>query len=203
MRVLVITDTHGIYRGVYEKNKDKLVDLDRVILLGDHYVAEVNQMKEHFKNILMYGLYGNHDMPDTLQNIPNFDHKLMELGNFHYTGLNGSHRYKPTQAFGYEQPEGIIVCKSLPKADVLFCHDGPYNPNKDDAHCGLKGISQYIKDNKPKTVIHGHLHSPNHYTIKNSLFGGKTDVYCVYQLAIVDFNDDGTVNKVDQLETFL
>ena len=144
------------------------------------------------------GIYGNHDVYETLNGVICFDHKLLG-SKFTYTGFNGSHKYKPTQIFGYNQMDSIQQSTSLPRADVLFSHDGPFNREQDDAHCGLKGIDKYIQDNKPKTVIHGHLHKPNHYTYK--YFLSSAEVYCVYQLAVVDFNDDGTVRELIQLET--
>lgn len=201
MRFLIITDTHGIFRGVYDKNKDKLGKIDQVILLGDHEQVEVRQIVDIFGGLKIMGINGNHDVRNTYDFIHCFDHELVEK-TFTYTGLSGSHRYKPTQIFGYNQAEGMEQAKTLPKADVLFAHDGPYNDTKDDAHCGLKGITWYVKKNHPKTLIHGHLHRPNHYEMK-SLFGPATDVYCVYQMAIVDFNDDGSVKNLEQLETYL
>lgn len=199
-RVLVITDTHGIFLPIYEKNKDKIGRVSMLILLGDHSVADVARIKQIFDStvIMKYGLYGNHDVPDTLADIPCLDHKPCRLG-FTFTGLNGSHRYKPTQVFGYDQEEGIKATKTLPKVSVLFSHDSPFRDNQDDAHCGLKGITKYIKKAHPKTVIHGHLHKPDHYQIKS--FGRTTDVYCVYQMAVFEIEKDGTVKSFEQFDT--
>ena len=82
----------------------------------------------------------------------------------------------------------------MPKADILFSHDGPFNDYKDDAHCGLKGITQYIKHNKPKTLIFGHLHKPNHFKLDD------TNCYCIYQLAWFEFDDEGNVINYKQYE---
>ena len=196
MKFLIITDTHGIFKAIYDQNKENIPEVDQVILLGDHSTVDVKQIKDIYPNCV--GIYGNHDVYETLNGVICFDHKLLG-SKFTYTGFNGSHRYKPTQIFGYNQMESIQQAISLPKADVLFSHDGPFNQEQDDAHCGLKGIDRYIQDNKPKTVIHGHLHKPNHYTYK--YFLSSAEVYCVYQLAVVDFNDDGTVRELIQLET--
>ena len=198
MRFLVISDTHGIFKSIYEQNKAKLTGIDQVILLGDHSYTDVAQILDIWGLEKCMGVYGNHDTPDTYKNVHCFDHELVEHG-FTYTGLNGSHRYKPTQIFGYSQQESIDAAKSLPKADVLFSHDGTYNADKDEAHCGLKGITWYIKANNPKAVIFGHLHKPSHDTV-SSMFNKETEVYCVYQMALVDFNEDGTVQKLEQLE---
>lgn len=200
MRMLVITDTHGVFKPIYEKHKDKLTDIQMILLLGDHSQTDVLQIKDYFakETLLIYGIYGNHDIATTLAGTPCFDHKVCHFG-FSFTGFNGSHRYKDSQIYGYTQKEGLWRAETLPKVDVLFSHDGPYNKSLDDAHCGLKGITRYIKKKHPKTVIHGHLHKPNHYVIKH--FGKQTDVYCVYQLAIIDFNADGTVKELNQLET--
>ena len=206
MLVLAITDTHGIYEAVYNKNSEILSRQrpDLVLLLGDHYAHEVRMMRSQFQGISMYGLYGNHDNEDTLQGVECFDHKMMTAGSFLYTGLNGSHRYKPSQVYGYTQRESVVACDSLPDADVLFCHDGPYNTLRGESHCGLKGISRYIQKVHPKTVVHGHLHYPNHYQMQTGFWNRyTTDVYCIYQMAYIDFNDDGSVKAIQQLEAFL
>ena len=41
MKILTITDTHGVFNAIYEQNKDKIKDFDFIVLLGDHTPNDV------------------------------------------------------------------------------------------------------------------------------------------------------------------
>ena len=196
MRVLIFTDTHGIFNEIYEKYKNDLPNYDRIILLGDHSSVDINQIMSEF-TVPILRINGNHDVPSMViykDALPLHEHLIGYTPT--YTGWQGSHIYKDTQIYGYTQKESLDLLKTMPKADILFSHDGPYGycGNKEDfAHCGLKGILKYIKKNKPKTIIYGHHHKFNHYTIK------KTECFCVYQIAWFEFDEEG---KVLNFKTF-
>ena len=190
MKVLVITDTHGIFYDIYEKYQNEILDSDIVVLLGDHSSADINQIMEIYKGPI-YRLNGNHDVPTMVIYKDGLSLHAQLVGEKpSFTGWQGSHIYKDTQIYEYTQEDSIELVKTMPKADILFSHDGPfgYCGNKEDfAHCGLKGILKYIKKNKPKTLIYGHHHKFNYQKIK------KTECYCVYQIAWFEFNEDGKV----------
>ena len=196
MKVIYITDTHGICQKLIENNKELLTGLDLVFLGGDIYTGEI-QYINHLFTVPIVAVHGNHDGVWDYKNTNIFDihGALVECENgTTITGFQGSSKYKPIQLFGFTQEESIQGSKKLPKADILMSHDGPFgycgNVN-DEAHCGLQGVYDYIEEKKPKTCLFGHHHVNKHFIIND------TDCYCVYGLAIIDFNEDGTINKID------
>lgn len=200
MRALLISDTHGIFNAIYSKHKDSILDFDIIFLLGDHSTTDVKIIESISNGIPICRIAGNHDTLGETQSYESFTIDLHghlfcpETEKPTFTGWQGSHRYKNSQDYGYTQKESLEEFKKIPKADILFSHDGPFNDYKDDAHCGLKGITQYIKHNKPKTLIFGHLHKPNHFKLDD------TDCYCTYQLAWFEFDDEGNVINYKQYE---
>lgn len=195
MNFLVITDTHGIFNAVYNRYKDQIGDVDVVVLLGDHSNTDYRQIEAYFEGKLIFYVNGNHDSPyDSPCGI--CLHKQVAGPYPRFAGLSGSHKYKPSQYYGYEQNESVQVAKEIPQADILFAHDGPkgYGLVEDGAHEGLKGILWYIKHHKPKTVIYGHHHKTNHYFI------GDTKCFCVYQLALFNIDNNGKVLNVKTFE---
>lgn len=200
MKALVISDTHGIFNAIYEKNKDKIPDYDVIFLLGDHSQTDIKIILDMAKNIPVLRIAGNHDVPYSVDtwHLHGQLYKIIpttKIETATYTGWSGSHKYKDTQYYGYTQEQSVSEFKAIPKANILFSHDGPYNKKGDDAHCGLKGITLYLKKNKPKSLIYGHYHKPMMYKFK------KTKCFCVYQMAWFDFDSLGNVISYKQLET--
>ena len=190
MQALVIADTHGILEQIYDLHKEEIPQYDIIVLLGDHSTTDIKFAKMLAGRRASFIIFGNHDMPchTTIKNM----HGVLYNINPTFTGWQGSHKYKETQYYGYTQEESLKEYKKIPKADILFAHDGPYNNNKDDAHCGLKGITKYIKKNKPKSFIFGHLHKPDQFKLFN------TQCYCTYQLSWFKFDIEGNVIEYKQ-----
>ena len=85
----------------------------------------------------------------------------------------------------YSQEESIKILKKCEMADILVSHDSPYqlySKSNDKAHCGLKGITKYIKKNKIYLNIHGHHHINTKLTLSNG-----TNVIGVYRCAMIQF----------------
>ena len=179
MKALIIADTHCGMQDEYLTD-----DCDLVIMLGDHSITDIKIVETLGKPI--YRISGNHDVQYDGLNTIDFHNKLIE-NNVSFVGWQGSSMYKHGQVYGYTQKESLVVYKTMPKATILFAHDGEYQSDKDDAHCGLKGITKYLKKKKPVTFIHGHLHNRKHYTLYN------TDCYCTYGVVLFEFDDNGKV----------
>ena len=113
---------------------------------------------------------------------------------FSVTGISGSSRYKNDDKPMMTQKQSIYLCKCLQPADMLISHDsayGLYGAKSDKAHCGLKGISKYIKKYKPAINLHGHHHQNVVQNYKNT-----TDI-CVYGCSMIRVNgDDITTERI-------
>ena len=191
MRVLIFADLHGALNALLQKYQFEEPDL--VLILGDLCKAEANKINSMFDCPIL-GLHGNHDSEDVFDetNIIDIFAYQAESDDFTITGMQGSSKYKPSQYYGYTQDESIRICKMLPDSTIFISHDGPYDKNKDDAHCGLKGIDWYIKNKKPNIFFYGHHHKNQHYHIEN------TDCYCIYEIALVTIEN----NKVIDIKNF-
>lgn len=194
MKALVIADTHGILNSIYEQIKDQIPEFDMVILLGDHSTTDIRCAQLIANRKVVFRIAGNHDMPYSTST--HDFHAILCNVNPSFTGWQGSHKYKESQYYGYTQDQSLNEYRKMPKADILFSHDGPFNNEKDDAHCGLKGITKYIKKIKPKTFIFGHLHKPNTFKLYD------TNCFCVYQFSWFEFDKEGNVLNYKQFKTF-
>lgn len=196
MKIAIITDTHGIARPLLEQYQDKLVNIDIVFLLGDYYSAEIQLINSIFQ-VLLLGIHGNHDDINVFNNsnVINIHNTQVKLSNnITISGFQGSSKYKPTQYYGYTQKEAQQEIKDLPKSDIFISHDGPMGycgDIRDNVHCGLKAITDYIKKNQPKLVFFGHHHKNMHFQI------GNTDCYCVYELGIFDIDNQLNVTSYE------
>jgi len=182
MKILIIADLHSVTEE--ELSKIKNVYYDVCFLLGDIRDLYIKMILQYVDISKIYGIYGNHDTFGVLEqnNVPNIHGKLVEIDGVKFIGFQGSSKYKQGDYPMYTQKESIEVYKKLEKADVLISHDSPYKLyNKDNAHCGLKGITKYLYKNNIKLNIHGHQHINSTITLKNG-----TTVICVYRSAIID-----------------
>ena len=192
MRVVVIADTHGTFAQLIEKQKDNLRVIDLVILLGDIYTNELQQINELFK-VPIIGVYGNHDTEGMFDNthIQNIHKNIYTKERTVFCGFQGSVKYKTSQEFGYTQEESIKECLDLSTCDIFISHDGPFGYcEKNDSHKGLKGIYKYIKKRKPKTVFFGHQHKNRYFKI------GNTDCYNVYGIGIFNIEDGRVIDWI-------
>ena len=150
------------------------------------------------------GVCGNHDEVDTLVKvgIEDLHGRSKTINGVSFVGMGGSLRYKPSDNMFLSQRESIDVTKKLPKADVLITHDKAYTgwsctgwfadtkaQYAKDPHAGLAGITKYIRKNKPKYHLYGHLHQ--RMTEEKH---GMTSM-CVYGIQLIDIggNDDEEV----------
>ncbi len=176
MNFLILSDLHHWT----QKEQQFIVNLtgyDCCFCLGDICSDFLQTIKRIVKSEI-YGICGNHDTYTTLDEngITNIHGRCITVGNMNCVGFQGSVRYLPDcNRCMYTQAESLKLAKSLPKADILFAHDGLYNRHADPAHQGLKGITYYARKQKPKYIIHGHQHIANCTKYRKSM------IICVYR----------------------
>lgn len=193
MKVAIVADTHGGFKPLFDRYKDKIAEANLVCILGDMYRGEV-QLIVDFVNVPIVAIHGNHDDENTYKDLGIYmlHETVAELSNgLSIVGFEGSSRYKPSQIYGYTQDESVKKCSELPICDILISHDGPrgYCGNiLEDAHCGLQGITDYIIRAKPKLVFFGHHHKNTNFKI------GNTDCYNVYELGIFDIENGKVIS---------
>lgn len=193
MKLAVIADTHGALRPLFEQHKDKIAEANLVCILGDMYRSEV-QLLYDFVKVPIIAIHGNHDVEDTYSEMDIYmlhQSSVMLSNGLVVAGFEGSSKYKPSQIYGFTQGESIEECIKIPICDILVCHDGPLGycgDIHDVAHCGLKGITDYINRVQPKILFYGHHHKNRNYKI------GNTDCYNVYELGMFDIEDGKVVN---------
>lgn len=168
---------------------------DGCILLGDIDDEALTFIKTNIKSgIKLFGVIGNHDDWDALKrnNIEDISGKTIDVNGIVFAGLSGSHRYNDEKRAMLTQKESIVAAKELPKADILISHDTAYSAMRysDAVHCGLKGISKYLKKHAPKLNLFGHYHSSALLSYR------KTTLLCVYRCALITLDIDGSMAKL-------
>lgn len=182
--ILIIVDCHHLTQDEIIKVKD--LQYDVCFLLGDINSRYLDLILKYVPIDKIYGILGNHDEYGLLEskNIKNIHLKNIEINGINFLGFEGSNRYKKGNIPMYTQEESIELLKNCDKADVLISHDCPYelySKSTDQAHCGLKGISEYLKKNRVYLNIHGHQHINSTRKLR------KTNVIGIYRCAIIKF----------------
>lgn len=164
------------------------------ILLGDIDDEALAFIKTNIKSgTKLFGVVGNHDDWNILKrnNIEDISGKTIDFNGIVFAGLGGSHRYNDEERAMLTQKESVVAAKELPKAEILISHDTAYRAMhySDTVHCGLKGISKYLKKHAPKLNLFGHYHS---YSL---LSYRETTLVCVYRCALITLDIDGSMAK--------
>jgi uncharacterized protein len=185
INILIIADCHHLKEEEIEKVSN--LQYDVCLLLGDINITYLDMILKYVSLEKIYGILGNHDEYGILElrNINNIHLKEININGIKILGFEGSNRYKEGNVPMYTQKESIELLKKCDKADILVSHDSPYelySTGKDKAHCGLKGISKYLKKNNVYLNIHGHQHIN-----KESKLSNGTNVIGVYRCAIIQF----------------
>ena len=185
INILVIADCHHLKEEEIEKVKN--LQYDACLLLGDISGNYLDMILKYVPIEKIYGILGNHDEYGLLEsrNISNIHSKVINVDGVRILGFEGSSRYKNGNIPMYSQEESIKILKKCEMADILVSHDSPYqlySKSNDKAHCGLKGITKYIKKNKIYLNIHGHHHINTKLTLSNG-----TNVIGVYRCVMIQF----------------
>lgn len=197
MKLLCCADLHNSFDLTHFETQTYDKEPDLIVTLGDISVQDLRIIKRTADNlgIPAIGICGNHDEPFALQSvgIDDLHDKVKTIDGVSFVGIGGSLRYKRSNYMFLTQQQSIDVAKSLPKADVLISHDKPYSgwffdkkaQYAKDPHAGLVGIAQYVRKNKPKYHLYGHLHK----RMTEEKHG--TTSMCVYGIQLIDIGDDG------------
>lgn len=180
--LLIIADLHDWTLSELEYIRE--LEYDCCCLLGDIPEAPLKVIKQLVQKPI-FGVLGNHDTLTTLSDcgIADLNNKSVTINGVTLAGFGCSNRYKPGEYPMLTQKESIAVAANCPPCDILISHDTAFGimKRKDNAHCGLKGISNYIKRRKPKLNICGHYHENIHQNFKHC------DILCIYRCALVTF----------------
>ena len=189
-KILIISDIHF---PLSEKETDIInKEYDTCLLLGD--IPKDILLSLNTKTMCrFYGVCGNHDTEDSLNNIngiENIHNIQINEKQYSLTGISGSSKYKEhTPYCMLSQEESLTISQNLPKCDILISHDSPYQIHSTSMNKeGLKGITEYIKKNKPKLHIYGHHHITKSYVLDETL------CICNYRVGYIDI--DGIYHTV-------
>lgn len=183
LKILAIADLHHWEES--EIVRIGSLEYDCCCLLGDIPEDAIGAIREQV-NKPLFGVLGNHDTYGMLRNsgVEDIDKRAVVVNGVTFAGLGGSHRYKFGEIYPMlTQDESICAAALVPPCDILISHDTAFHAMKriDEAHCGLKGISRYIKTNKPKLNIFGHYHTNANISYKGSI------LMCVFRCALISF----------------
>lgn len=196
MKLLCCADFHNSVdlMGFGAKVKENAPDV--IVTLGDISIQDLHVIKNTADalEIPVIGVCGNHDEVDALVKvgIEDIHGKSQTINGVSFAGMGGSLRYKPSGNMFLSQRESIEVAAALPKADVFITHDKPYtgwfvdtkSQYAKDPHAGLVGITKYIRKNRPKYHLYGHLHQ----RMTEEKHG--TTSMCVYGIQLVDIGGE-------------
>lgn len=155
MRLLVIADIDDLKWQGGSGNADLLIscgDISDPVILG---AAEAYQCTR------ILAVKGNHDSQSPFPTpIVGLHLSVREHLGISFGGFNGSWKYKPRGHFLYEQDETTALLKDFPHVDVFISHNSPrgIHDKEDEIHTGFDALSEYIRRQKPKVLIHGHQH---------------------------------------------
>lgn len=196
MKILVFADLHGVPTDDEMRCVLSLDDYLFCVSLGDNPPKAISKIQS-FVNKPFYGIAGNHDTWETpkISGISDIHGKAVKHTELLFAGFGGSHRYKSGSFAMITQSESLDFASILPRCEVLFSHDtmyGELGSVSDNAHCGLKGISEYIRKNNVKINICGHYHENK--SILSS--DGKCKIICIYGCALVDTDNWDNVKLI-------
>jgi uncharacterized protein len=148
-------------------------DIDAVISCGDMPPVYLEFITSVLSVPLLF-VRGNHD--ERYESEPpgglNLHRNIIEFRGLAIAGLEGSIRYN-RGLIQYTEFEMLsMVCRltsrTLPRSllfgkriDILVTHSPPFgiHDEKDPAHRGFKSLLRFLDWNKPRYMLHGHVHT--------------------------------------------
>ncbi|MBN1792393.1 metallophosphoesterase family protein [Candidatus Woesearchaeota archaeon] len=174
MRLLVFTDVHGDER-IIKRLKKKAKKTDLVLCAGDITIFEHN-MRRILQELNRIGkplllVHGNHEGESNLRkackqhkNIVFLHKRFYEQEGVLIVGYGGGGFALRDKEFERFEKRIRAKRKKDQKLVVMF-HGPPYKLKVDrimGEHAGSKSYTDFIKKQKPKIVICGHLHENNY-----------------------------------------
>ena len=135
--------------------------VDAVVCLGDLDRAWIEPLA-HLR-LPRVGVHGNHDEPGLLAEVEVLDlqGKRTSLCGKTFAGFEGCVRYGAGGPFHYTQRQASKLARKLPAAEILITHCPPRGINDDPAdpaHVGFDGLLDWVRDHRPRHLLHGHTH---------------------------------------------
>ena len=117
MEILTVADCHGQLR------EEKLLETlsgrtpDVIFFLCDNEANDIECVQENVKNVQMFGVVGNHDRMDILDDygIENLHRKIVNFNGFLIGGFGGTIRYKNDA----QQADGKITV-TVPQMNLIY-----------------------------------------------------------------------------------
>lgn len=162
---------------------------DVVFLLGDINQMMLERIRNVFRHKEIVGVHGDFGFIGDLEyfEITDCHGKVEQVGNYSVAGVEGAIRYKSGYYPMHTQEEISLICKKLPKVDILLCHNSPRGFRDIPDHPvyqGFEGITEYMMRCEPKYLFHGHHH------INSFDQHGDTKIIGVFGAIIYDFSTD-------------
>ncbi|MEM0287130.1 MAG: metallophosphoesterase family protein [Nitrososphaerota archaeon] len=212
MKIFFVTDLHQSEK-LLERIGSLASKAEILVVGGDVTTFGQKEYFDRFMNSIsmldLPILYvpGNNDMvdfklPNSVQNI---DGKSVKLYDYMFGGLGGSPFTPFNTPNEYSESQLSEKLNRLGKVDILVTHTPPYNSPQDTlssgGHAGSKAVGIYIKKNKPRLVLCGHIHEAkavsriNQSTIVNpgSASGGNYAMIELHEDIDMDIDEDEDV----------
>jgi Icc-related predicted phosphoesterase len=160
MRILAIADRPPKMPIVQTVTEQKI---DLICTLGDLDILQLRELR-NVTHIPKLGVYGNHCSGNYFDDlgITNMHLHVFEYQGLRFGGFEGCVRYKESSwAKMYSQDEATELLRSFPKVDIMLTHCPPFGINddpNDDAHIGFTGLRDYLDQEQPKALLHGHTY---------------------------------------------
>ncbi|MBM3709491.1 MAG: metallophosphoesterase [Actinobacteria bacterium] len=179
MKILLISDQ--VLEHIYNNSlSERMSDIDFIISCGDlpsYYlefiVSTLNKplfyvMGNHNKTIIYTEKGAKSDLPEGCINL---DQKIIEYKGVILMGLEGSMKYCEGN-YQYTDAQmcwkinrlrpGLIINRIFKKRylDILVTHAPPFkiHDQEDLCHRGFKCFTGFIKEFRPRYLVHGHIH---------------------------------------------
>ena len=193
LRILTIADLHSCFpedmEAIENISKNKY---DCVILLGDIFENDVENIVKAVSPKPCYYVLGNHDRNGQNNGIDGLicmDGEKIEINGITLGGVSGGPRYKQGDFAMRTEKEIEEQLNKIGYVDILISHESPYHlMSNNTSHSGFEAITDYILEKHPYMHIFGHHHWQEETVLSDTL------EYCIYKVAIV--SSDGKVKHI-------
>lgn len=154
-RILVLSDLNRCF--FYNLEKLKYLNYSICVVLGGIFPAHLAVIRENVVGPI-YAVKGDRDFSGPFDELGLIDVNgtVVNAGETTIAGISGAFRYS-NNSYTLTQEEGLMLAQNTPTADILLSHDSPFQRfGTLPVNQGLRGVSWYVENNKPKILIHAH-----------------------------------------------
>lgn len=160
--------------------------IDLIVTLGDLTREDILQL-ERVTRLPKIGVYGNHDSGSYMEELGIWDMhlKVWDYMGYRFGGFQGCVRYKESpDAIMCTQEEAQLLMSGFPQVDIFICHCPPRGINDEEevAHQGFDALREYIDNNQPRLLMHGHTYPTTETQVRRH---GVTRIEYVYEYKII------------------